>query len=353
MTTGFADPLDSERAAAGAGGSPDPAGPPRTRRDWWKPVVTYAVLVFALVTLVFLLPKLMPGDPVDSLFTSGSPNFVYDEQARAELAAYYGLDEPLLVQYGDYLWGLLTGDLGYSITYNQPVGELVAGHLPWTLLLMGTATVVSTTIGILTGVHGGWRRGRPADRTMLVGFSFLSTVPPFLMATLVVFAFAVKLDWIPLSGAQTPFASLGPVATVADIAYHLAAPALVLAVSLIGFQYLLARASLVGELGADYFVLGRAKGLTERRLKYRYGARNALLPVVSQAALQLGVAVTGAILVERVFAYPGMGLLFFEAINSSDYPVLQGCFLVITVMVLTANLLADLLYRWLDPRTAA
>lgn len=351
MTTGFAEPLDSQRGAAG--GPTPSAAPARKRRDWWVPVVTYLVLVFALVTLNFLLPRLMPGDPIDSLLSSGSPNYVYDEQARAALAAYYGLDEPLLLQYGHYLQGLLTGDLGYSISTNLPVSGLIAGQLPWTLLLMGTATVLSTTVGILAGVHGGWRRGRPVDRNLLVGFIFLMTLPVFVLAVLALFVFAIQLGWVPLSGAQTPFASLGPVGTVADIAHHLVAPAVVLAIGLSCYQYLLTRASVVGELGADYLVLGRAKGLTERRLKYRYGARNALLPVVSQTAMQLGTAVTGAVLVERVFAYPGIGNELFEAIDARDYPVIQGCFLVFAVLVLSLNLAAELLYRWLDPRTAA
>lgn len=330
----------------------EPDAPPQ-RRKWWIPVVTYLVTVFALITLNFLLPRLMPGDPIDALFASGSPNYVYDEQARAALADYYGLDQPLLAQYGTYLKGLLTGDLGYSVATNLPVGALLAGQLPWTLLLMGTATALSTVVGVLAGIHSGWRRGRPLDRHMLVVCIFLQTFPPFVLASVALLVFAVKLDWVPLGGAQTPFASLGPVGTVADIAHHLVTPALVLAVGLTGYQFLLTRAGVVGELGADYLLLGRAKGLTERRLKYRYGARNALLPVVSQTALQLGAAVFGAVLVERVFAYPGIGNEFFAAIATHDYPVLQGCFLVLTVLVLSCNLVADLLYRWLDPRTTA
>ncbi len=353
MTTGFAGPPGIEPTDAGTGGTLEPAGPPRKRREWWVPVVTYLVTVFALVTLVFLLPRLMPGDPIDTLFTSGSPNYVYDDQARAELAAYYGLDEPLLAQYGAYLKGLLTGDLGYSMFGSGPVSAVILGHLPWTLLLMGTATALSTTVGILAGVHGGWRRGKPVDRNMIIGFILPQGVPAFVLATFAVLIFAVRLGWVPVSGAQTPFASFGPVGTVADIAHHLVAPAIVLAVGLTANQYLLTRASVVGELGADYLVLGRAKGLTERRLKYHYGARNALLPVVSQTALQLGTAVTGALLVERVFAYPGIGNTMVEAIVAQDYPLAQGCLLVFMVLVLTANLVAGLLYRWLDPRTVA
>lgn len=350
MTASPAQQLDAERV--GADQAVEPAAAPPARGRWWVPVATYLILLYGLVTLNFLLPRLMPGNPINALLVPGSPNFVYDDQARAALAEFYGLNDPLLAQYGEYLKGLFTGDLGFSTMLHQPVAEIIAGHLPWTLLLIATATALSTTVGILAGVHGGWRRSRPVDRNMLVGFIFLQNIPPFLLASLAVFLFAVRLPWIPLSGAQTPFADFGPLATIGDIAYHLVAPAIVLATSLTALQYLLTRGSVVSELGADYLVMGRAKGLRERRLKYHYGARNALLPVVSQTALQLGAAVTGTILVERVFAYPGIGNIMIGAITSLDYPLMQGCFLVFTVLVLTANLAADLLYRWLDPRTA-
>lgn len=352
MATRSAEPLAGDIDTA-AGDLLDLNQRPRRQGTWRVPVVTFLVVVFALVSLNFLLPRLMPGSPLDGLFASGSPNFVYDEQTRAQLASYYGLEAPLLSQYGAYLGNLATGDLGRSIYDGQPVAALIAGQLPWTLLLMGTATLLATLVGVSAGVQAGWRRGRPVDRGLLVVFIGLQNVPPFLLASLAALVLAVKLGWFPLSGARTPFVSLPPAAAVADVAYHLAMPAIVLAVGIGAYQYLLTRASMVGELGADYLLLGRAKGLTQRRLKYRYAARNALLPVVSLTALQLGTAVTGAILVERVFAYPGIGNTLFEAIASRDYPVLQGCFLVFSVMVLIANLAADLLYRRLDPRTTA
>lgn len=309
--------------------------------------------LFALVSLNFFLPRLMPGNPIDGLFAAGSPNYVYDTHARANLQSYYGLDRPLIEQYGSYLYGLVTGNLGQSIDTRDPVASTIASHLPWTLLLIVASTLLSTTVGVIAGVHAGWRRGRAVDSGLLAAFVGVQNIPGYLLASLTVFVFSVKLGWLPLGGAQTPFASYGPLGTIGDVGYHLVGPAIVLAVTLAAYQYLLTRASMVGELGADYLVLGRAKGLTERRLKYRYAGRNALLPVVSATALQLGTALIGTIFVERIFAYPGLGKTFFDAIGARDYPVLQGCFLVFTVLVLTTNLAADLLYRRLDPRTTA
>jgi peptide/nickel transport system permease protein len=317
--------------------------PRRDKRSVAGVVVSYLVTLYVLVSLNFFLPRIMPGDPIEAQLSVGSPTYVYDEEARAALAAYYGFDRPLGEQYVSYLADMAQGDLGVSVSTRAPVSKLVGDRLPWTLLLAVTGIAVATAAGFLAGVHAGWRRGRRSGTSLLTAFVGLQNVPSFVLA--------VQLGWFPLGGARTPFTSFGPAGLVADVARHLTLPALVVATEVAAFQFLLARASVVSELGADYLVLGRIKGLRERRLKYRYAARNALLPLVSNTAVQLGMAVTGTVFVERVFAYPGIGRLIFEAIGSRDYPVLQGCFLVVTVLVLTLNLLADMLYRRLDPRT--
>lgn len=314
-------------------------------------VVSYVATVFVLVSLNFLLPRAMPGDPVEAQLSAGSPTYVYDSRARAELAVYYRLDRPLGEQYLNYLAELARGDLGVSLSTRTPVSKLISARLPWTMLLVTTGVALATVVGFLAGVHAGWRRERRWDRRLLAGFIAVQNVPSFVLASFVLVVFSVQLGWFPLGGATTPFASHGTVATVADITRHLALPALVLATEVTAFQFLLTRGSVVSELGADYLVLGRVKGLSERRLQYRHVARNALLPVVSNTAVQLGLAITGTIFVERVFSYPGVGRLLFESIGGRDYPVIQGCFLVITVMVLTLNFLADGVYRRLDPRT--
>lgn len=314
--------------------------------------VIYAVTVFILITLNFFLPRALPGDPITALLAPGTPSYVQNEELRAELEEYYGLDRPVWAQYLDYLGDLARGDLGVSIRYNVPVAELVAERLPWTLLLIFSAMALAVLAGWVAGINSGWRRGRGVDSGLLSVFLALRSFPVFFLGSIALLVFAVKLDLVPLSGARTLFApDMGPLERVGDIGYHLLLPAVVLASQFAGGHFLLMRAGMVGELGADYLRGGRAKGLRERRLKYRYAARNALLPVVTVTALQLSLAVTGSILIETVFAYPGMGRLVFDAIEFRDYPALQGAFLILSLFVVTANFLTDLLYRRLDPRT--
>lgn len=316
-------------------------------------VGSYLLTVFLLVTLNFALPRALPGDPLSALLTAGQPTYVQSSELRAQLAEFYQLDAPLPTQYRAYLADLATADLGTSIRFNVPVARLIADRLPWTLLLIGAAMTLAVTAGWVAGVHSAWRRGRPVDQGLLALFLCLRGLPAFFLASIAVYGLAVQLDWFPLSGARTRFAdALGLWEQTRDIAHHLVLPATVLATQMAAGHYLLMRASMVGELGADYLLLGRAKGLRERRLKYHpYAARNALLPVVTLTALQLAGLVTGAIVVEVVFTYPGMGRLIFDAIEFRDYPTLQGCFLMLSLLVVTANLGADLLYRRLDPRT--
>ncbi len=269
------------------------------------------------------------------------------------LEKYYGIDRPLPQQFGNYLARLRHGDLGRTIATNTPVREELARRLPWTILLIGSSLLLATAIGLALGVHSGWRRGRRTDRALLVGLLAVREFPPFLLGSLLLFVLAVKLRWLPLFGAETPFSSShSTVSRALDIGKHLVLPALVLTIGLTAGSFMIMRAGMVNELGADYLLLGRAKGLPERKLKYRYAARNALLPVVSLTALQLSFVVTGDALIERVFAYPGLGNLIFTSITARDYPAIQGAFLVVALSVVTFNALADMLYHHLDPRTS-
>ena len=311
----------------------------------------YVLTMFVVITINFLLPRLMPGDPLHSIVDPTSPTYVSDAGARLAVSHYYGLDQPLLVQYGQYLANLAHGDLGRSIDQAEPVTTIVGGALPWTLLLITTALLLSTGIGVLGGVQSGWRRGRRFDRGMLSLFLGVSNVATYFVATIALVVFAVDLHWFPIAGAQTPFAHLGFFGGVVDVLDHLALPALVLSLSFVAESYLLMRAGMVTELGSRYLLLGRAKGLSNRRLMYRHAARNAMLPVVTLVALQLGAAVGATLFVETVFAYPGVGGEMTTAIGVRDYPLLQGCLLVLAFLVVTGNFVADWLYSRLDPRT--
>ena len=326
--------------------------PPGRHRRRIGVLVAYGLTIVALVTLNFLVPRAMPGDPIDGLLAQGPSGFVFGEQSRARLKEYYGLDRSLTDQYGHYLSRLAHGDLGRSIVTNTPVRHEIGRRLPWTALLMGGSILLSTVIGVVAGVHSGWRRDRATDRMVMTLLLAVREFPTFLLGSLLLFLFAVKLNWLPLFGAETPFKDFGPVGRALDVGRHLVLPLFVLTVGLTVGNYLIMRAGMVNELGSDYLQLGRAKGLRARDLKYRYAARNALLPVVSVAALQLGFALTGDVLIERVFSYPGLGGLLFESIGARDYPTIQGAFLLVSVSVVTINSLADAAYRRLDPRTA-
>ena len=325
--------------------------PTRRRRRWWVAPVTYLVTVFVLISFNFAIPRLMPSDPIDALMAFGSATYVQDDDTRAELARYYKLDASLPEQYVHYLSGLARGDLGVSIYNNVPVRQDLGGKVAWTFLLLGTATLVSMLIGIPLGIHSGWKRGKRLDRGLLAFFLGYQNLPIFVLGAAAFLVFSVKLGLFPYGGGSTPFNDYTGLAKVVDVARHLALPALMLGLDAATYQYLVMRSSMVGELGSDYLVVGRAKGLRERRLKYGYAGRNALLPVVSVVGLQFGLGVTGVIFIERIFAYPGIGNYMFQSIAVRDYPAIQGAFLVLTITVVTVNLIVDVLYRRLDPRT--
>lgn len=339
--------------------SAEPAKPPSRRRHprlerRLVALGSYLVMVFLLITLNFFLPRAMPGDPIDGLLARGSPGFSLGEQARRSLEEYYNLDGSLATQYKEYLARLARGDLGRSIVTNTPVTHEIKRRLPWTILLIGSSLLLATAIGAMAGVHSGWRRDKPVDRVLLMGILTVWEFPPYLLASLLLFIFAVKLDWLPLAGAEEPFSSsYNLFERIADIGQHLVLPLVVLTLGLTAVSYLVMRAGMVKELGSDYLLLGRAKGLRERRLKYRYAARNALLPLVGLTAVEIGFAVAANVFVERVFTYPGLGGLLFDSIGPRDYPTIQGVFLVLSLSIVTINALADALYRKLDPRAAA
>ena len=347
-TAGLADRAAGAPSDPAAGGAATAA----RRRRWWVPVLSYLATVFTLVTFNFALPRLMPGDPIDALLAFGSPNYVNDAETRADLAEYYHLDRSLPEQYGHYLAGLARGDLGVSIVSNAPVASELGDRVGWSFLLIGTALVISVAVGLPTGVHSAWKRGQRVDRGLLTFFVSVQNLPVFILASAAFIVLSAQLGIFPLGGATTPFNDFGPVREALDVAYHLALPALLMAFQFLTYAYLVMRSSMVGELGADYLLGGRAKGLRERKLKYGYAARNALLPVVTVVGLQFSMSFTSVVFIEQIFSYPGVGGYLFEAVGTRDYPAMQGAFLLLTVLVVTSNLLVDLLYRRLDPRTA-
>ncbi|MGQ9682531.1 MAG: ABC transporter permease [Anaerolineae bacterium] len=311
----------------------------------------YLLTVALVLSLNFVLPRMMPGNPLADLDNpQGSPLPLSAEQ-RARVTAYYGLDRPLPLQFRDYWAGLLRGDLGWSLNYNAPVTQVLWGRLQWTLLLAGSATILYVTLGLILGSISAWHRGRALDATLLLSISAAGSFPGYFLAMLLLILFAVKLRFLPLGQAQSAAAlEMGGWTRVLDIARHLVLPSLTLVLTNLVDIYYLTRNSLTQVLGEGYITVARARGLGEMPLLFRHALPNALLPVASMATMRLGFVVMGAVMIEMVFAYPGMGLAILEASRARDYPLLQGAFLVTMLGIMTANLLADGLYGLLDPR---
>lgn len=315
---------------------------------------SYFITVWVVLSLNFLLPRLLPGDPF--LFLSGQAGeevvVLTGEQHRA-LASRHSLNRPLAEQYWSYLRMLAGGDLGFSIHFKEPVASLIWRRLPWSLLVVGGATLLSVVTGVALGVASGWRRARAVDTGLLVGLLVIGEIPPFLVGIVLLVSLAGMLGWFPLGGAQTPFMIHPSLwGAIADVLHHAALPILALALAQLSGIYLLSRNSLVSVLAKDFIRTARAKGVPERLVRSRHALRNALLPIVTRVAMQLGAAVGGSILVENVFAYPGLGRLMGEAVAGRDYPLLQGTFLILALAVMGANLLADLICSRLDPRVS-
>lgn len=309
----------------------------------------YLVALLIILSLNFLLPRLMPGNPLQAIY--GEEALVaMTPELQAELVERFSLDRSTGEQFTAYITALARGDLGYSYYHQAPVVKTILQYLPWTLLLVGMAVLLSAALGVLLGVESGYRRGRPADRTMLALLMFTGGFPDFFLAILLLLLFGVTLGIAPLGGAMTPYAAKSGIALFLDLLHHLALPLCALTLSRISHTYLLTRNSLIATLGEPYILTARAKGCRESAVKYRHVARSAILPVITAAGLQLSFLFTGSLFIEIVFSYPGVGTLLYEALLSRDYPLMQGVLLMVTVMVLAVNFLLERIYRRIDPR---
>lgn len=314
-------------------------------------VVFYLVALWVALTLNFFLPRLMPGDPATRLLARIQERLT-PEQVTA-LKKVFGLSEdPLPVQYVTYLANMAQGNLGLSISrFPSPVTEVIGGGLFWTLLLGAVALIISFVVGNLLGVIGAWRRGGWIDSSLPPVLIFFSAFPYFWLAMLALFFLGFQLHWFPLRNAYDTLIAPGFTGEfIASVAYHLVLPAGTVVLVSIGGWMLGMRNTMIGTLSEDYISMAEAKGLFRRTIMFRYAARNALLPAVTGFGLALGFIVSGALLTEIVFTYPGLGYLLLTAVQQLDYPLIQGLLLIITVAVLIANFLVDIVYARLDPR---
>ncbi|GMA22980.1 peptide ABC transporter permease [Luteimicrobium album] len=312
----------------------------------------YVLTAWAAVTLNFFIPRVMKGDPVQALINRYQGQI--DQDAVHSLYVLFGLDkkQSLWQQYVDYWNQILHGNLGISFTFfPEPVSQVIKDALPWTIALVGMATIIAVVLGTLIGTYLGWRRGTWADSILPV-MTFFSSVPYFWLGLLFIALLAIAVPIFPANNAYTP--GMTPsfsFAFVQSVVQHGFLPALTIVLSSVAGWILGMRNMMVTVGSEDYVTVAQAKGLPERRVMYGYAARNAVLPQVSSFALSLGFVVSGSLVMELVFSYPGIGAQLFAAIGAKDYPLMQGIFLVITVAVLLANIVADVVYVFLDPRT--
>jgi peptide/nickel transport system permease protein len=323
---------------------------PRTG-SWSNPTLRYVVSrsLAALGTLVFVvlfnffLFRVMPGDPI-SLYTRGR---AMDQDQLRELRAQ--LNAPLGEQLLAYLSNPFAGGVD-SIRFNEPVWDVIAPRVPATLLLVGTATVIATLVGVWLGIRSGWNRGGRFDKVSTSTTLVLYSMPEFWFGMIILIVFSVWLGWFPVGGLSTPGTDLGTPAGWLDVAWHLVLPVTTLAVIYLAEYSLIMRASILEERAQDYVQTARAKGLMDSMVRRRHAVPNALLPTMTLVFLNLGFVIGGAITIEYVFSIDGLGSLTVVALQGPDVPLLQALFLLFSAAVIVANLVADLLYGWFDPR---
>lgn len=311
----------------------------------------YLIALWASLTLNFLIPRLAPGNPA-LIFVARFQGRIRPEAIHA-IELQFGIShDPLWVQYFQYLNNLLHGNLGLSITYfPTPVAEAIGQELPWTLVLVTVSLILSFVLGTLLGIIIAWRRNSFLDSLLPPLMTFISAIPYFCLALILLYVFGFTLNWFPVSGGYDRFISpdWSP-DFISSAVQHAILPAITFVVASISGWMLGMRNAMIMTLSEDYVLMAQAKGLATRRVMVNYAARNAILPNITGFAIALGQVVAGQLFLEIVFSYPGIGYSLFQAVQNSDYALMQGIFLIITVAVMGANFLVDMVYTVLDPR---
>jgi peptide/nickel transport system permease protein len=310
----------------------------------------FFVLSFVILLLLnFAIPRLMPGNPID--------RFVNPEMTIADqkaILATFGLTQPLYVQFLLYAEGVFSGNFGVSFLYYPiPVATILEQRLPWTVFLVGMATIFSVLIGLFLGMRAASRAGTKEDSTYVLGSMAFRSIPTFWLGLILLITFGVIFRIFPTSGyfsTQTTISGASTLGFASDVLYHSFLPIVTLMAYLVGGNLLIMRASALGTLQEDFVLTLNAIGYPKRKIVYNHVLKNAFLPMLTNIGIQMGFIVSGAVLVETVFSYPGMGLLVYQAVLARDYPTLQGAFFILTLAVLVAVFATDLFYSFLDPR---
>lgn len=311
---------------------------------WLKDLTTFSLAALVLVCLSYVLPRLMPGDFVTAMFASSHVTLTQEQES--EQRAYFQNEEG----FGRYLLRLLRLDWGNSYALGQSVFSLIFQAFPWTLLLAGGSHLIASLLGFVVGVEAAWRLESRIERGLVGVMTLLEGIPEMALAAVLLALFAFHFQWFPAAGAQTPYVELSFGGRLLDTACHLVLPMGTLVLAYFPGNFLLARNSMVMVLGEEFILTARAKGLPPWRIRYHHAARNALLPVVTRFGLRVAFMVTGVVVVETIFSYPGLGTLLFNAIRSRDLPLIQGVVLFSSLAVLAVNLALEILYVRIDPR---
>lgn len=311
----------------------------------------YGLVLAVALMANFAVPRLAPGDPLVGIV--GESVGLVPLEEKLAIIHRVGLDRPIYVQFARYLGRLAHGDLGYSYNKGRPVATVIGERLPFTLLLLLPAALASAAIGVALGVRAAWRRGTRTDVGLLGFVLALEALPAFFLGTMLLVLLAVRTPLFPVSSSIPPGMGLVTLHGAAEVARRLALPFTTLTLAGLGPYFLTTRSSMLGTLGEDYVLMARAKGCPTKRVVYRHALRNALLPVSTLFSLNMGYLLGGAVVVETVFSYPGLGRLIYDAVLARDFAMLQGAFLILTIAVVGANLVSDLVYPLLDPRVRA
>ncbi|MBT3178148.1 MAG: ABC transporter permease [Desulfobacula sp.] len=319
-----------------------------TKKFIFKKLIEITLLFFIILTVLFFLFRAAPGDPVSRMI---DPTLTPEDIQH--LIAQLGLDEPAWKQYFIYIKNFFAGNMGYSFHYGEPVSNIILERMPCTILLFTTSTLLAAFVGVLLGKISAWKQGTGLDNFLSISALVCHTLFIPWFALLILWALAYKVGWFPLGGIISPelwIQDTSIIVKVMDVVHHMFLPLLTLFIIHLGSYLLLMRSSMLSVLREDYIITARAKGLSDKIIRNKHAAKNAALPVITSVGLSLAFSINGGALTEQIFTWPGIGRELIFAVSNNDYPLAQACFLLITAVVLIANLIVDLLYAYLDPR---
>ncbi len=318
-----------------------------TREYLVRRCIQTVAVIFIVVTINFVLPRLLPGDPAARFYEDPRVS----PEMKQEILRQFGLDRSIWEQYLIYLGNLLGGEFGTSYTYRRPVMEVILSRIPWTVLLTGSSFALSVVLGIVVGAAAAWRRGSALEAVVLGASVVFAALPSFWFALLLLLVFAFYVPIFPAFGMADPMLIPGPNwSYVLSVLHHAALPVLLMSITGLVSYAAVVRYSMIDVIGEQYIVVARSKGVPEKTLLYKHALRNALLPLVTRLGLSLAGVIGGAVIIETIFSWEGMGLLIVEASRARDYPLMQGTFLILASVTVLSNFAADLLYAKLDPR---